>query len=143
MHKLIYLLIIVPLIVNAQEDCKLRDIKDVKFYDLKNAGCSVDSISSNLKSITLKTSPWKNILLSARNASKDIAKESSCYIILVSFKSGASIPFKLYPDQKVLFDMRENHFNYLSLSDKDGRKMNQLIKDAIKCLNDPVCKSVD
>jgi hypothetical protein len=142
MGKLLFFLLFVPAITKAQEKYNWLDIEDVKFYDLSKFGCEVDSVTNDSKVVICKIPQWKNILVNVYEPQIDVAEEKTCYILLLKFKNSDPIPFKLYPKQEALFDMRKNHFKFFFVKNNDSLKFHQFLNDSIDCLKSPNCKII-
>lgn len=140
------LIILFSFALNAQERYKWYSIEEIKFYDLGKLDCysidSVDKIPRDLKSVAYKKPIWESIIQSKSSVIRDVSKENSCYVLIVKFKRGESIPFLLYPDQKSIFDMRKGHFNYINLKNNVYENFDKALKLSLECLNNPKCKEI-
>lgn len=132
--------------VKAQETYKWSEMEEVKFYNLSSEKITNDNFKftllDSLKSVSFKRNVWQNILKYESNNPKDVVKEEGFYVITVKFKNGELIPFQLFPNQKSLSDLRENHFNYINLSIQIYPLFTKIFNKALICSNDINCKEV-
>jgi hypothetical protein len=64
---------------------------------------------------------------------KDVILEKT-YILLCEFENGEKIPFRYFPTQYTIFDMRKAYRHYYSFPEKNNR-MRNAIKSCIKQLD--------
>jgi hypothetical protein len=144
MNKLIYLLLFIPVFSYCQYDYQWIKIENISFYDLSknNPNCdlrSVDQISKGIRFINCNISSW-NAVLSNLSANKNDLLSESCYVLFITFKNGVEIPFQFFPRQKVIVDLRKGNVNSFAFKKEDYKKVDNIFKSCIDCLNDPKCK---
>lgn len=73
---------------------------------------------------------WKSAFHTLKfGPNKDVALEKT-YIIVCEFANGLKIPFRYFPNQYSIYDMRMNYGNYYSFPEQNNR-MRNAIKDCI------------
>ena len=133
--------------IHAQESYPWSEMQEVKFYNLSSLKINSSNFKmsdlDSVKSVSFKRKVWQKILPFENKVPNDVADEDDAlYVITVKFKNGEIIPFKLFPNQKALFDLRENHFNYINLSVQVQPIFIKIFNKALICSNDKNCKEV-
>ncbi len=68
-----------------------------------------------------------------KGPNKDIKLEKS-YILLCEFENGKKIPFRYFPNQYTIYDMRKEYRYYYSFPEKNNR-MRNVIENCIRYLD--------
>ena len=132
--------------LHAQEIYQWDSIQKISYYDLTNHPTykieSAKTIPKNIKFISCKISAWNEILSNITTEGSDVGGPESHLVVVVKFKNGESIPFKFLPKQKVLMDLRKEHFIVLFFKKEVFEKVDQIYKSCATCFKDPNCQEI-
>jgi hypothetical protein len=117
-----------------------NNLEQVRIYDLTSKGiqCYSDSLVEKAikdSSVLCDAVAWKQLLSQLSGSDyeiHDVANENKCIILVFKFNDGTTIPFKYFPGQIVLFDIRKDHFNYLTFKKSIEEKISALYNSCIK-----------
>jgi len=143
MKNIIFLLFFVPLFSFGQEAYQWKNIEKITFYDFsaRDPNCeisSVDQIPKDIRSVNCNIPTWTAVLSKLTTNENDLLSES-CYLLVIKFKNGTRVPFQFFPRQKVIMDLRKDHWNSLSFKKEIHNKVDELFKECSDCLKDPKC----
>ena len=147
MKKLTLIFLLLSIAVNAQKErFKWSNIDEIKFYNLTAFNCdsitSIDKIPKEAKFITYKTNVWEPIFLSQSIVIYDVESQNTCYVLVVKFKRGNSVPFRLFENPSSLQDMRSGHYSFINLKKSVYKNFDRLLKQSIECIRNPDCNEI-